>query len=234
MTTISTDNYINNVNYYQKKNVNNDKTEKADKKFEDYLGSDEFVKSDDFSFDFNTFFGKFISITKENLSRDEKVEKLSYKYKEIYDDINKDNLDENQKNEKLDSLNRMFKCSMNNILSNDAFIAKSNQIHDRLVADLNKYVFVNPDKEKHNNILKNDKMVNEYLNNLQETLINYADIYYEFFINDIKSNSVEKSIQNSFEKMRKTNLSMNYDKASDKAEELKWKKTELYKYIEHI
>ena len=217
--------YTNNIDFYQQKNIYNDKQ----KTKESSNFKDSFELSDSaISEAFDTYFMKFMGAIKAGINTEEKIESLSYKYKEFYDEIiNNNNLSDNNKNEKIQGLNHMFKCVLTSSVSNDAFIAKSNQIHDRLVADLNKDIIVNPDKEKHHNILKNDKIVTEYLNNLDKILTYNANIYYESFINDIKTNSVKDSVKNAFAKMEDE-----YYNAKDKAEELSKVKTELYKYID--
>lgn len=229
------DNCINKVNYYQPKIYNNNKVEKNDKNIENYLkygNKDESITSEqrlDFLLEFTR------SIHNNNLKKsdiDKKLENLSYKYKEIYDQINKKNLSEDERNKNIENLNLTLKMVVEMEVSNKAFVAKSNEIHDFIIADISKYVTVNPEKEKHDNILKNHTTVTNYLDNLEKTLKDYSDIFYESFINDIKNNSVDKSFKNSLEKMKAYDqMSISYEAAKVKAVNLSKKLTEMYKYI---
>jgi len=158
---------------------------------------------------------------------EENIKSLSNKYKELYDNIINTNMCENEKYKRLQGLNYVFKCSVESEMSNDAFVAQSNEIHDYLLADFYTGLSINPDKEKYSNILKYKKATVDYLSNLKETLENFADVYYESFINDIKTNSVKDSVKNCFVKMGKE-----YNDAKNKAAELSKIKTELYKHID--
>ncbi len=223
-------NYTNNVNIYQGKNIYSDKQKTSESgNINDYFELSNSAKTESP----NNYLMKFMHTIKASMNTDERVESVSYKYKEFYDDIiDNNNLSENDKNEKIQGLNYIFEHVLESIISQDVFVAKSNEIHDFLIADLNKYIIVNPDKEKHNNILKNHKTVTNYLNNIEKILKDYSHIFYESFISDIKNNSVDESFQNSLKKMKYyDHTSMSYDDAKIKAEELSETKTELYKHI---
>lgn len=200
INNISTD-YINNINCYQQnqqKCIENTKyIGKSDK---DYVVSNKGEL-------FHTYFKEFRSSIKGDfLDTDKRLEDLSYKYKDLCDEIKNEGLNEDKENEKLQSMNHVFKMMTNMVVSQQAFIAKSNEIHDHLVAELHKDIINNPDKAKHNNILENHEKVMKTLNQLENNLLTYANIYYESFINKIKTNLVDESIYTSLTVMKNYNL----------------------------
>lgn len=161
----------------------------------------------------------------------ERLESLKITKKESEKPVNKKNLSEDERNKNIENLNLTLKMVVEMEVSNKAFVAKSNEIHDFIIADISKYIIANPDKEKHNNILKNHTTVTNYLDNLEKTLKDYSDIFYESFINDIKNNSVDKSFKNSLEKMKAYDqMSISYKDAKVKAANLSKKLTKMYKY----
>lgn len=157
--------------------------------------------------EFHIYFKEFrTSIKGDFLDTDKRLEDLSYKYKELCDEIKNEGLNEDKENEKLQNMNHVFKMMTNMVVSQQAFIAKSNEIHDHIVAELHKNIIDNPDKAKHNSILENHDKVMKTLNQLENNLLNYANIYYESFINEVKTNLVDKSIYKSLTIMKNCNV----------------------------
>lgn len=197
--------YKSEINYYPQKNVLYNKTECYDKTInEDYQPSAN-------SEQFHTYFTEFRKVIKGSdthsyMDVDKNLESLSYKYKELSDAIDNRELDENEKNEKLGSLNHVFEIMNKMVVSNQAFSAKSDEIHRHLIAKISKDIIDNPDKEIHNKILMNHDKIMEKLNNAEKNLLNCANVYYEAFINSIKNTSIDEAIYNSLKEMKSDDL----------------------------
>lgn len=197
--------YKSEINYYPQKNAVYNKTECYNETSnENYQPS---VNSEQF----HTYFTEFRKAIKASdnhsyLDVDKNLESLSYKYKELYEAIDNEELDENEKNEKLGSLNHVFEMMSKAVVSNQAFSAKSDEIHRHLIAKISKDIINNPDKEIHNKILMNHDKVMEKLDKAEKNLLNCANVYYESFINSIKNTSIDEAIYNSLKEMKSDDL----------------------------
>jgi len=142
------------------------------------------------------------------------VKGISYKYKELLDEINDKGLEDNVKKHEIDTLNDVFACLVEKDFSIMAFDAKNNEEYDYHTAVLSKNNIVNTDKDTYDNIIRNHNSVLSSLDKLENILKGYGRVYCEAFIDNLQNNSAEEAAGKSFEKIRNYSIDgISYDNA---------------------